>query len=207
MMRRIFGLSSRVALAILAATVALALLATPAAAESTYSATFDEAQEVPPTGSSGTGSGTVVLNDAKDSALVSLTFSGLTGSPLKWHIHCGAPPGENAPIVFDPGLDAPATDEKWMLTSTDVANLTAGLCYFNVHTDVEPGGEIRGQITINPVPAVGGIAELSNAEGTPLDAGGESGLGAGALAGIAAGAAAVAVALGGTGWYLARRNA
>lgn len=55
-----------------------------------------------------------------------------------------------------------------------------------------------------PTPGVGGIAELPDVAGTPLEAGGSSGPGAGVLAGVAAVVTAGAVALGGAAWYVRR---
>ena len=53
--------------------------------------------------------------------------------------------------------------------------------------------------------AVGGIAELPEVAGTPLETDGSSGPSAGVLAGIVAAIAAVAVALTGAAWYVRRR--
>ncbi len=58
-----------------------------------------------------------------------------------------------------------------------------------------------------PDPSVGGIAELPEAAGTPLNATGSSGGNAGLLAGIIAAVVAGAGALGGAAWYVRRRPA
>ena len=57
-----------------------------------------------------------------------------------------------------------------------------------------------------PDPPVGGIAELPEVAGTPLDATGASGSSAGLLAGVIAAVAAGAVALGGAAWYTRRQR-
>ena len=57
--------------------------------------------------------------------------------------------------------------------------------------------------TPTPDPSVGGIAELAEVAGTPLDAAGSSG---GNVASVAAAIAVGAVALGGAAWYARRRR-
>lgn len=54
-------------------------------------------------------------------------------------------------------------------------------------------------------PAVGGVAELAEAAGTPLDAPDSSGASTGLIAGVLAAVAAGVVALGGAAWYTKRR--
>ena len=61
--------------------------------------------------------------------------------------------------------------------------------------------------TPTPDPSVGGIAELAEVAGTPLDAAGSSGGNAGILAGVAVAIAAGVVALGGAAWYARRATA
>ena len=69
----------------------------------------------------------------------------------------------------------------------------------------------RGREPIDPsddaalLPEVGGIAELPEVAGTPLETSGSSGGNAGVLAGMAAALVAVAVALTGAAWYARRR--
>ncbi len=186
------------ALAVVAMALALALGATPAAADNTFQAELDGTKAG--TASTGTGSGQVFLNDAQDSALVDLTWSGLGSAAIAWHIHCGDP----AAIVFDPLSSEPTTSSlKWVPTAQDVTDLKAGLCYFNVHSVDFPGGEIRG----NLASSVGGVAELPEVTGAPLQATGSSGGNAGLIAGLIAAVVAGAVALGGAAWYVRRRPA
>ena len=199
------------ALTVVAIALALALGATPAAADTFQSETLTEANVVPdPTGDPGTGAGQVVLNDAGTSADVFLTFSGLGSEVIAWHIHCPAAEDETAAVVFDPGITTSTSPRvTWDASSSPdpvsahVANLQAGLCYFNVHTLAIPGGAIRGQITN----IVGGVAELPEVAGAPLKETGSSGGNAGLFAGVIAAVVAGAVALGGAAWYVRRRPA
>jgi hypothetical protein len=65
-------------------------LATPVAhaAPITFVADLTQGLEVPPTGSPGTGSATVVLDTTANTMHVDVTFSGLTSGTTASHIHC-----------------------------------------------------------------------------------------------------------------------
>jgi hypothetical protein len=65
-------------------------LPTPAAhaAPITFVADLTQGLEVPPTGSPGTGSATVVLDTTANTMHVDVTFSGLTSGTTASHIHC-----------------------------------------------------------------------------------------------------------------------
>jgi hypothetical protein len=125
---------------------------TSAAEIQIFTATLSGAQEVPAVASAGTGTGTVILNAAENQITVNLTFSGLTSNATMSHIHGAAAPGANAGILFDFAAVTPAAtmgtipQQTFAITPAQVAELKAGLYYFNVHTGNFGGGEIRGQI-------------------------------------------------------------
>ena len=50
--------------------------------------------------------------------------------------------------------------EKFEATEGQEANILAGLTYVNIHSQMFPGGEIRGQIIPIPEPASAGAALL-----------------------------------------------
>ena len=54
----------------------------------TFTANLTQALAVPPTGSPGTGSATIVLDQTANTLGVHVTFSGLTSSTIMAHIHC-----------------------------------------------------------------------------------------------------------------------
>ena len=116
-----------------------------------FTATLSGAQEVPPNGSTATGYGIAVLDNAETTIGVALRFSGLTTAAVAGHIHGPAPAGMNAPILFN--LSPPAatsgavTPALFAITPTQVADMKNGLYYFNVHSGTFPGGEIRGQMS------------------------------------------------------------
>lgn len=79
-----------------------------------------------------------------------LRFSRLTGGAIAAHIHIGRV-GRPGPIAVS--LCGPCRNGQrgtTTLTATNLAALAAGRAYVNVHTQKNPGGEIRGQI--RPVP-------------------------------------------------------
>ena len=72
-------------------TVAAAMMlaaSTAYAVPITFTANLIGANEVPPTGSPGTGFATVVLDTAANTMHVDVTFSGLTSGTTASHIHC-----------------------------------------------------------------------------------------------------------------------
>jgi len=121
-----------------------------------FTATLTGAQQVPPVVSPGIGLGTVLLNATEDQITVNLTFSGLTTPSNMGHIHGPAAAGANAVVLFDFAADVLAInatagtipERTFAITPAQVADLKAGLYYFNVHTTANTGGEIRGQIVL-----------------------------------------------------------
>lgn len=117
-----------------------------------FTANLNSLQEVPTNASFATGFGTVLLSDDQTNITVSLFFSGLSGTQTAAHIHGPAIPGVNAPVLF-PLPVGQVTNANFTLTPAQVSTLTNELFYFNVHSTVFPGGEIRGQIRAVPVPS------------------------------------------------------
>jgi hypothetical protein len=143
------------------------LITLPAAhAAMLFTTTLLGTNEVPPTGSPGTGVGTVLLNDAQTMITVDESWSGLTTPANASHIHCCALPGTNAAVLF-PFAGVPAAtsgaipEQTFAITPAQVASLEAGLMYMNVHSTAFPGGEIRGQLAlVTPEPASVGLIGL-----------------------------------------------
>lgn len=133
--------------------LALLCLCQTAFAAAYFTGNLTSAQEVPPNGSTATGFGRVTLNDAETQISVSVHWSGLTGNASAGHIHGPAAVGANAPVLFNLAPSAVTSGSvigaTFAVTPTQVANLKAGLWYFNIHTAANPGGEIRGQITVD----------------------------------------------------------
>ena len=107
------------------------------------------ANEVPPKVSQGSGSVDAVLN--KDTNLLrwKVNFAGLTGPATAAHFHGPAEVGANAGVVLPwPGPIVSPMEGSATLTPAQAADLMAGRWYANIHTAANPGGEVRGQMTV-----------------------------------------------------------
>ncbi len=149
----------------------------------TFVANLSGANEVPAVVSPGTGLATVILDPTAQTLQVNATFSGLTSNTVAAHIHCCQPLGTNAgvattvpafpgfplgvtsgtysSVVFDltqPLIYNPAfvTLQGGTIAGAEAALINGienGQTYFNIHTSINPGGEIRGQLFAVPEPA------------------------------------------------------
>jgi len=102
-------------------------------------------QEVPTNTSKATGYGTVVLDPVAKTLSGVLVTSGVVG--IAAHIHDGLP-GVSGPVAIplSGGPTIWTVPAGTVLTDAQVARLTAGAYYFNVHSAAAPNGEIRGQL-------------------------------------------------------------
>lgn len=116
-------------------------------------ASLDGTQEVPPNASPGTGSATVTLDDVTGELSWEVQWSGLTGIVSAAHFHGPALPGVNAGVQVALDSTQNPTAGSVVISGQQQADLLAGLWYINVHTDLFPGGEIRGQVNVIPLPA------------------------------------------------------
>jgi hypothetical protein len=129
----------------------------------TFSLTLSQSQPVPHCDQAvGESTGTVSVKvDSQDNIInVDLRYSGTTGTPTAIHLHVGAPgvrgpevltvsPPGRSPIAdffleghypANPPAGAPATFKEF------VTLLRAGGAYVDLHTEMCPNGELRGQI-------------------------------------------------------------
>ncbi|MBC7610003.1 MAG: CHRD domain-containing protein [Polaromonas sp.] len=107
------------------------------------------ANEVPPKPGDGSGAVDAVFN--KDTNLLrwKLNYTGLSGAATAGHFHGPAAIGANSGVAL--GWAGPVTspmEGSATLTPAQAADLLAGRWYANVHTAANPGGEIRGQMTV-----------------------------------------------------------
>lgn len=163
-----------------ACVVAAAFAAPSQAVQIVYTAGLSGANEVPPSGSQGSGDATVVYDSVAQTLTVSYSFAGLGSGLADGHIHCCTGPGSNVGVavgftdlplgetsggddseVYD--LSSAATFRQAFIDSfaggvagdaeeTLVAGLNSGLAYFNLHSELIPSGEIRGQLAAATVP-------------------------------------------------------
>lgn len=107
------------------------------------------ANEVPPNASQASGTVDAVYN--KDTSLLrwKVSYTGLSGPATAAHFHGPALVGANAGVVLPwPGPVASPMEGSATLTAAQAAELMAGRWYANIHTAANPGGEIRGQMTV-----------------------------------------------------------
>ncbi len=136
------------------------------------SATLSGAQESPPVSTTASGRGAIIANPITNELTGGIVITGLTPSTGGFHIH-QAPagePGGNGPIIFSL---SDAGDSKTffvpagtVLTADQYAALVAGELYFNVHTDAQPSGEIRGQLN-GRGEVIGALASLDGSKPVP----------------------------------------
>lgn len=139
-----------------------------------YTATLNGAQEVPPNGSGATGTADLTLWGDHSRLHAVLRTQNLTNTITGAHIH-KAPPGVLGPQVFDFGTFTGMTVRSFTPTSGQVLDLDAGLHYVDIHTNLFPGGEIRGQLGENTPSGVEPIAAFDRPRlrVSPNPAGGE----------------------------------
>jgi CHRD domain-containing protein len=109
----------------------------------------DGSQETPPNASPGTGTGDFVRTSPTQ-LTYTYTWQNLIGMGTAAHIH-KAPPGTPGPIVVPLSPPSGHSGSVSDVATADAALLddicaNPGAYYLNVHSDVFPGGEIRGQL-------------------------------------------------------------
>lgn len=135
-------------LTLLATALALCSSA-PVLADTAFEATLTGGQAVPPNPSGGYGTVTVILNADETEAAYAINFAGLEGEQTAAHFH-NAPPGEAGPVIFTLPVGSPLAG-IWPVTPSDVTELFAGRVYLNIHSDLYPAGEIRGDLVLTTV--------------------------------------------------------
>ncbi len=132
------------------ATTALAVFiaGSPCLAETlNLTASLDGAKETPPNSTAGTGSLKATYDTETKKLTWSVTYSGLTGPATAAHFHGPAGPGKPAPVeVPAPGADKNPIVGSATLTDSQSKDLLDGNLYFNIHTEANKAGEIRGQV-------------------------------------------------------------
>jgi hypothetical protein len=123
----------------------------PVAPPAVFIGQLSGAQEVPPSGSTGTGTTIAELNAAETELKVSVTWTGLGTNTTAGHIHGPMAPGANAGIVFNLNPPTGATSGSvvgatFPITAAQVASLKGGLYYVNIHSTMFMAGEIRAQL-------------------------------------------------------------
>lgn len=156
---RIKGAIFAIAAAIAIVGITSGLANSAMAQEQKFVATLSGQEEVPPTDSQATGMSEVtVTGESAEYSVNATNIQGVTAG----HIHSGNQ-GENGPIVVTLFTNESPTNEVSETGSitadilegpmagkqlTDlVTAMNNGTTYVNIHTEQNPNGEIRGQIT------------------------------------------------------------
>jgi CHRD domain len=146
------GRAQRALMTLFAATLLLALAAGPVQAQTfTFTAVLNSGQEPPPNTNSSKALGVAFVTFNTDSGELCFSISydefNLTSPETVAHFHAPAPPGVNAPVI----IPLPPGSPKNGCVTPDLTedlkrDLFRGFWYVNVHTEQNPGGEIRGQL-------------------------------------------------------------
>lgn len=96
----------------------------------------------------------IKLNAHTKTITASIYYEGLTSGITDLHIHGPAAAGSNGqhiihlnPVVGQ--TSGSIIDFQQQITDEQITYLRSGLLYFNIHTENNPNGEIRGQIYVN----------------------------------------------------------
>ncbi|MBM9594300.1 CHRD domain-containing protein [Roseitranquillus sediminis] len=182
-------------LALAAAAIGLLGAAPAAlAAPISYVASLSGSAEVPPNASPGAGTARLTIDTIANFISYDVSFWGLLGTTFAAHVHGPAPAGVNggvasttpAPPGFPLGVTAGSFSGVFDTTLASTYSppfLTAnggtpegaeaafaqmladGNAYFNIHTTVFAGGEIRGQFGLAPIPLPAGAVLIVTALG------------------------------------------
>ncbi len=119
-----------------------------------FTTTLSGNAEVPPVDSNGTGTGTFELSADESSLSYNITARGLSGPVTTAHFHFSATGAAGSGgVLFEitdsiEEINGEITLEgTWPVTAEDVVNLRINYVYVNLHTEANPGGEIRGNVT------------------------------------------------------------
>ncbi len=137
-------------IAVLSAILASSsLLAAPAFADLVkFKADLSGKQEVPPHADlKGAGTVEATVDTTNLNMAYHVEFTDLTGKAQAAHFHGPAGPGKNAGVqVPVAGGIMTGMDGKATISADQFRMLQDGQMYFNIHTQANPGGELRGQL-------------------------------------------------------------
>jgi hypothetical protein len=157
-------------------TIGLLFSVTVNAGLISWTSSLDGSQEAPAVDTTATGYGMGTVDSVTGALTWDVILVGniagqvgaLSGEPIAAHFHNGAP-GTNGVVVVDlfAAPNVAVTYENGatfvgsaMLTAAELAEMLAGNFYINIHTVENPGGEIRGQVSVVPEPGTLGLLGL-----------------------------------------------
>ncbi len=156
--------------------LAVLLAAAGASAQIHLTASLTGSEEVPAVSTTANGTGSFVLSDDRTELRYIVTYQGLSGTlTAGGHFHTGTA-GRTGPVVKaiafsgDPASNTisgawKTSDATQPLTQALVESLLTGRVYVNFHTSANPGGEIRGQVSLGT--ALQFTADLDGSQEVP----------------------------------------
>ncbi|MDB5835897.1 MAG: hypothetical protein JWR14_5727 [Caballeronia sp.] len=111
-------------------------------------ANLQPSSEVPPRVSKGHGVLKATFDTTTKTLQWTVTYAELSGPATMAHFHGPAPVGQNAKVqvpIDKNALPSPISGQA-TLSEEQANELMAGQYYFNIHTEKNPTGEIRGQV-------------------------------------------------------------
>ncbi len=116
--------------------------------------TFDinSSQETSTSSSTADGTGLAIIDTVLNKLQYLIGITSLEGTETAAHIHGFADFGADADIQHTLPLGE-FKSGVWNYDQSDEQDILDGLAYVNIHTNVYPDGEIRGQITSDPQPS------------------------------------------------------
>ena len=130
------------------------------------SARMTGGNQVPAVTTDAIGVATVTFNDDYTTATINATVSNLSSGFAGVHIH-EAQPGETGDVIFNLSADYVKGRVQSIIdvTREDVANFMEGNYYINLHTENNPGGELRGNLNLEAAESF--ITELGGDQEVP----------------------------------------
>lgn len=131
------------------ALAAAAAIAVGVAQATVYSlsALASGGQEIPSTPSTGSATGLFTYDDATNTITWDITYSGLLGNPTASHIHLGAPDVNGGVIIPFQVPSGGHYTGSLVISDLNETRLLTQETYLNLHTNLYPGGEIRGAVS------------------------------------------------------------
>ena len=115
------------------------------------SGTASGSQEVPAVSTAATGTISGTYNAMTNSLTYSINWNGLSNIVTGLHFHGPAVVGQEAgvihPLTITTNGATGGASGTLTLADTTEAHLLGGKLYYNIHTVLNPDGEIRGQLT------------------------------------------------------------
>jgi len=143
---------SRRNIIVAACSAGLVVLLGPAeAAPLAFKVDMNGAQQVPPVQTGASGVADLTYDPATRMLTWTVTYAGLSGPATMAHLHGPATQGKNGPPVIwlsekGAAVSSPIKGQA-TLTPEQAQQMMGGEWYVNVHTQANPNGEIRGQVT------------------------------------------------------------